>query len=209
MVQLLDATMMHSCYLRVICYLCFKRSSDHQTLLFYMVIQLILYDIICLHPIEGQCSLLLKNYSTKEWAKFESVEWAFGKVIQYFAFLDFRKNQKVLLQPIGKYYAVGVLLINCHSCLYGSVTASYFCIPPPDLHTYLSGWILLLSKNIMQCSTLPPPLPPGEASQTPRSWYMMYLQIILFNIITVFPNQYMYFCQMCFIEAKRLHMLIE
>ena len=69
----------------------------------------------------------------------ESVEWAFGKVIQYFAFLDFRKNQKVLLQPIGKYYAVGVLLINCHSCLYGSVTASYFCIPPPDLHTYLSG----------------------------------------------------------------------
>ena len=69
----------------------------------------------------------------------ESVEWALCKVIQYFAFLDFRKNQKVLLQPIVKYYAVGVLLINCHSCLYGSVTASYFCIPPPDLHTYLSG----------------------------------------------------------------------
>jgi hypothetical protein len=41
-----------------------------------------------------------------------SVEWAFGKVVQYFAFLDFRKNLKVLLQPIGKYYAVGVILAN-------------------------------------------------------------------------------------------------
>ena len=36
-----------------------------------------------------------------------SVEWAFGKVVQYFALLDFRKNLKVLLQPIGKYY------VNC------------------------------------------------------------------------------------------------
>ena len=161
--------MMHSCYLRVICYLCFKRSSDHQTLLFYMVIHLILHDNICLHPIEGKCSLLLKNYSTKKWAKFES-QWNghLVKLLKYFDFLEFRKNQKVLLQPIGKYYAVGVLLINCHSCLYGSVTASYFCIPPPDLHTYLSGWIFPLSKNIMQCSTLPPPLPSGEASQTPQ-----------------------------------------
>ena len=68
----------------------------------------------------------------------ESVEWAFGKVVQYFAFLDFRKNLKVLLQPIGKYYVVGVLLINCHTCLYGSVTSDYFSLPPPDLHTYLN-----------------------------------------------------------------------
>ena len=68
----------------------------------------------------------------------ESVEWAFGKVAQYFAFLDFRKNLKVLLQPIGKYYVVGVLLINCHTCLYGSVTSDYFSLPPPDLHTYLN-----------------------------------------------------------------------
>jgi hypothetical protein len=31
-----------------------------------------------------------------------SVERAFGKVGQYYAFLDCRKNLKVLLQPIGK-----------------------------------------------------------------------------------------------------------
>ena len=66
-----------------------------------------------------------------------SVEWAFGKVVQYFAFLDFRKNLKVLLQPIGKYYVVGVILANCHTCLYGSTTSSFFNLPPPDLQTYL------------------------------------------------------------------------
>ena len=37
------------------------------------------------------------------------VEWGFGKIIQYFAYLDFRKNLKVLLQPVAKYYAVGAL----------------------------------------------------------------------------------------------------
>lgn len=33
-----------------------------------------------------------------------SVEWGFGKICQLFAFLDFKKNLKILLQPIGKYY---------------------------------------------------------------------------------------------------------
>ncbi|CAB4028039.1 Hypothetical predicted protein, partial [Paramuricea clavata] len=47
------------------------------------------------------------------------------------------KNLKVVLQPIGKYYAVGVILANCHPCLYGSTTSSFFELPPPDLQTYL------------------------------------------------------------------------
>lgn len=68
-----------------------------------------------------------------------SVEWSFGKVVQYFAFLDFRKNLKVLLQPIGKYYVVGTLLTNCHTCLYGSVTSDHFCMHPPNLNTYLNN----------------------------------------------------------------------
>ena len=33
-----------------------------------------------------------------------SVEWAFGKVAQLFPFIDFRKNLKVFLQAMGKYY---------------------------------------------------------------------------------------------------------
>ena len=66
-----------------------------------------------------------------------SVEWSFGKLLQYFAYLDFKKNQKILLQPIGKYYLVGTILTNCHTCLYGSNTTTFFGVQPPSMETYL------------------------------------------------------------------------
>ena len=46
-----------------------------------------------------------------------SVEWGFGKILQYFSFLDFRKNQKVILQPIGKYFLVASITIVTHVCM--------------------------------------------------------------------------------------------
>lgn len=49
-----------------------------------------------------------------------TVEWAFGKIIRYFAFLDVKKNLKLQLQPVGKMYVVAAILTNCHTCLYGS-----------------------------------------------------------------------------------------
>ncbi|KAK3733408.1 hypothetical protein QZH41_012167, partial [Actinostola sp. cb2023] len=36
-------------------------------------------------------------------------------------------------------YFVASLLINCHTCLYGSVTSSYFEVDPPSLDKYLSN----------------------------------------------------------------------
>jgi hypothetical protein len=69
----------------------------------------------------------------------ESVEWGFGKIIQNFAFLDFKKNLKILMQPVAKYYLVATILTNCHTCLYGSLTGSYFELDPPDLETYFSN----------------------------------------------------------------------
>ena len=66
-----------------------------------------------------------------------SVEWTFGKILQQFAYLDFKKNQKVLLQPVGKYYLVGALLTNCHTCCYSSQTSTFFNLPPPSLESYL------------------------------------------------------------------------
>ena len=66
-----------------------------------------------------------------------SVEWGFNKLISIFAFLDYKKNQKLYLQPVGKYYKVAALLINCHTCLYGSETTSYFGLQPPSLQEYL------------------------------------------------------------------------
>jgi len=67
----------------------------------------------------------------------ESVEWGFQKVISLFAFLDFKKNLKLHLQPVGKYYLVGALLANCHTCFNGSQVASFFEMDPPTLREYL------------------------------------------------------------------------
>ena len=68
----------------------------------------------------------------------ECVEWEFGKILQIFAFLDFRKNLKVLLSPVAKFYLVAGLLSNCHTCLYGSQTSRYFDLDPPQLEFYLA-----------------------------------------------------------------------
>jgi len=67
----------------------------------------------------------------------ESVEWQFGKVISLWAFLDFSKNLKLYLSPVGRLYRLGVLLTNCHACLYGNQTSTYFDVQPPTLEEYL------------------------------------------------------------------------
>lgn len=93
--------------------------------------------------------LLLKPYQTRALVPVEAnfnyemsrarqaVEWGFGKIISEFAFVDFKKNQKLLLQQIGKMYTVATLLTNCHTCLYQGQTSSYFDIQPPSIEEYL------------------------------------------------------------------------
>lgn len=68
----------------------------------------------------------------------EAVEWSFSKVVAEFAFVDFRKNQKLLLQDIEAMYKNATLLTNCHSCLYSNQTAQYFNIEPIALEEYLN-----------------------------------------------------------------------
>ena len=65
------------------------------------------------------------------------VEWTFGKIISIFSFLDYKKNLKLYLQPVAKYYIVAAILTNCHTCLYGSETTEYFNVHPPSLEEYL------------------------------------------------------------------------
>ncbi|KAH7968148.1 hypothetical protein HPB52_006075 [Rhipicephalus sanguineus] len=67
----------------------------------------------------------------------QAVQWGFGKVIAEFAFVDFKKNQKILLQNVGQMYRVATLLTNCHTCLYGSQTGMYFGLCAPLLEDYL------------------------------------------------------------------------
>lgn len=68
----------------------------------------------------------------------QAVEWGFGKVISLFAFLDYKKKQKLLLQDVGAMYKTAVLLTNCHTCLYESQVSQFFGVEPPVLEEYLS-----------------------------------------------------------------------
>ena len=66
-----------------------------------------------------------------------AVEWVFGDVINYFKFMDFRKNLKVRLSAVGKMYYTCALLQNCRTCLYGNQVSIFFDCEPPNIQTYL------------------------------------------------------------------------
>ena len=65
-----------------------------------------------------------------------AVEWVFGDILSYFAFLDFKKNLKIGLSPIGTMYSVCGLLRNAITCFYGSTTSDYFDLQPPTIQEY-------------------------------------------------------------------------
>ena len=65
-----------------------------------------------------------------------AVEWVFGDITSYFAFLNFKYNLKIGLSPVGKIYAVCALLRNALTCLHGSTTTSFFGLAPPTLQEY-------------------------------------------------------------------------
>ena len=62
-----------------------------------------------------------------------AVEWVFGDILNYFAFLDFKKNFKIGLSAVGKMYIICAFLTNAHTCLYKSLTSGYFDLDPPSL----------------------------------------------------------------------------
>ena len=57
--------------------------------------------------------------------------------MEYFKFMDFKKNLKIGLSSIGKLYVVCALLRNALTCLYGNST-SFFELDPPTLEEYFS-----------------------------------------------------------------------
>ena len=79
----------------------------------------------------------------KEWNKQMSavrvsVEWIFGDIINYFKFLDFKKNLQVGLSAVSKMYVVCALLHNARCCLYGNMTSSFFDTEAPILEEYFT-----------------------------------------------------------------------
>ena len=67
-----------------------------------------------------------------------SVEWLFGDIINYFKFLDFKKNLKLQLNAVGKFYIVSAILRNALTCLYHNHTSQFFDLEPPTLDEYFS-----------------------------------------------------------------------
>jgi hypothetical protein len=65
-----------------------------------------------------------------------AVEWVFGDIANYFKFVDFKKNLKIGLSAVGKFYVVSALLRNALTCLYGNTTSMYFHVVPPSLNEY-------------------------------------------------------------------------
>ena len=80
-------------------------------------------------PLQNEYNIAMSSVRT-------SVEWVFGDIVNYFAFMDFKKNLKVRLSAVGKMYMVCALLTNARTCLYPSVTSSYFGLDPPTLEMY-------------------------------------------------------------------------
>ena len=67
-----------------------------------------------------------------------SVEWLFGDIINYFKFMDFKKNLKIGMSCVGKMCVVCALLRNALTCLYGNQTSQYFELDPPTLQDYFA-----------------------------------------------------------------------
>ena len=70
--------------------------------------------------------------------QYNTLEWLFGDIINYFIFLHFKKNLKLGLSSIGKTYIVSALLQNVLTCLYGNNTSTFFDLNPPTLEEYFS-----------------------------------------------------------------------
>ena len=67
-----------------------------------------------------------------------SVEWLFGDIVNYFKFLDFKRNLKISFSAVGKMYVVCAILRNALTCMYTNSTSEYFALDPPTIEDYFS-----------------------------------------------------------------------
>ena len=66
------------------------------------------------------------------------MEWLFGDIVNYFKFIDFKKNLKIGLSNIGKLYIVCAVLQNALTCLYRNLTSEFLDLHPPTLQEYFA-----------------------------------------------------------------------
>ena len=75
-------------------------------------------------PYKGNLTIEQQHYNTSMSSVRMAVEWVFNDITSYFSYLDFKKNLKIGLSPVGNMYLTCGLLRNALTCLYGSTTSS-------------------------------------------------------------------------------------
>ena len=66
------------------------------------------------------------------------MERLFGEIVNYFKFINFKKNLKIGMSSVGKMYIVCALLRNALTCLYGNTTSDFFGCDPPTLRHFFA-----------------------------------------------------------------------
>ena len=80
-----------------------------------------------------------------------AVEWLFKEITTYFSFLDFKKDLKIGLSPVGKINIVCVLMTNVRTCLYKSQTSDYLDVNPLMLEVILMETRNCVKKHTTIC----------------------------------------------------------
>ena len=68
----------------------------------------------------------------------QAVKWIFGDIVNFFKFLDFKKNLENGLSPVGKMYIVSALFHNASSCFYETIISKYFECKPSIIEEYFT-----------------------------------------------------------------------
>ena len=79
-----------------------------------------------------------------------SVEWVFKEIINYFKFLDFKKNLKIELSAVGKTYMVCALLTNARICLYRGQTSEFLSPHWRNIFLHDKSDVIIFWKNLVR-----------------------------------------------------------
>ena len=71
---------------------------------------------------DGQITPEMEEFNRSMSSVQVAVEWIFGDIMNYFKFMDFKKNLKIGLSQVGKMYVLSAILRNGLTCLYGNTT---------------------------------------------------------------------------------------
>ena len=89
-------------------------------------------------PFQGHISPEEKEVNTRMSACRVSIEWAFGEVLQYFAFVDFPKQMKIMEKPVASMYECAVFFTNLITISRGgNKTSIFFHMKTPTFQEYL------------------------------------------------------------------------